>query len=59
VFSLDQLTVNFEDIKEAFRRLAKEHHLDKGGDSRGSKKTVTLCLPFCRKADNDEIQQIT
>jgi DnaJ-class molecular chaperone len=38
VFSLDQLTVNFEDIKEAFRRLAKEHHLDKGGDSRGMER---------------------
>ncbi len=34
VFSLDPSTASAEDIKEAFRRLAKEHHPDLGGDPR-------------------------
>ena len=34
VFSLDPTTASAEDIKEAFRRLAKEHHPDVGGDPR-------------------------
>ena len=34
VFSLDPSTASAEDIKEAFRRLAKEHHPDVGGDPR-------------------------
>jgi curved DNA-binding protein CbpA len=34
VFSLDPSTASAEDIKDAFRRLAKEHHPDVGGDPR-------------------------
>lgn len=34
VFSLDPKIATSEDIKEAFRRLAKEHHPDAGGDPR-------------------------
>jgi hypothetical protein len=34
VFSLDPNTASSEDIKEAFRKLAKEHHPDAGGDPR-------------------------
>lgn len=34
IFSLDPSTASAEDIKEAFRRLAKEHHPDVGGDPR-------------------------
>lgn len=34
VFSLSPQTATAEDIKEAFRRLAKEHHPDAGGDPR-------------------------
>lgn len=34
VFALDPKTATAEDIKEAFRRLAKEHHPDAGGDPR-------------------------
>lgn len=34
VFSLNPQTATAEDIKEAFRRLAKEHHPDAGGDPR-------------------------
>lgn len=34
VFSLDPKTATADDIKEAFRRLAKEHHPDAGGDAR-------------------------
>ena len=34
VFDLEPSTASTEDIKEAFRRLAKEHHPDVGGDPR-------------------------
>lgn len=34
VFDLNAETANPEDIKESFRRLAKNHHPDMGGDSR-------------------------
>lgn len=34
VFGLEPATATTEDIKEAFRRLAKEHHPDMGGDPR-------------------------
>ena len=34
VFNLEPATATAEDIKEAFRRLAKEHHPDVGGDPR-------------------------
>ncbi|MEB3270375.1 MAG: J domain-containing protein [Synechococcus sp.] len=34
VFGLDPSTASADDIKEAFRRLAKEHHPDLGGDPR-------------------------
>ena len=34
VFGLDSATATAADIKEAFRRLAKEHHPDAGGDPR-------------------------
>lgn len=34
VFGLEPATATAEDIKEAFRRLAKEHHPDAGGDPR-------------------------
>lgn len=34
VFDLEPATATAEDIKEAFRRLAKEHHPDVGGDPR-------------------------
>ena len=34
VFSLDPKTATADDIKEAFRALAKEHHPDVGGDPR-------------------------
>jgi len=34
VFGLEPSTASIEDIKEAFRRLAKEHHPDVGGDPR-------------------------
>jgi DnaJ domain len=34
VFGLDPSTATADDIKEAFRRLAKEHHPDVGGDPR-------------------------
>ena len=34
VFGLEPATATADDIKEAFRRLAKEHHPDVGGDPR-------------------------
>ena len=34
VFGLEPATATVDDIKEAFRRLAKEHHPDMGGDPR-------------------------
>jgi hypothetical protein len=34
VFGLEPSTASADDIKEAFRRLAKEHHPDVGGDPR-------------------------
>ena len=34
VFGLDQSTASVDDIKGAFRRLAKQHHPDAGGDPR-------------------------
>ncbi len=34
VFGLDPASATSDDIKEAFRRLAKEHHPDVGGDPR-------------------------
>jgi hypothetical protein len=34
VFALEPTTATADDIKEAFRRLAKEHHPDHGGDPR-------------------------
>jgi len=34
VFGLEPSTATADDIKEAFRRLAKEHHPDLGGDPR-------------------------
>jgi hypothetical protein len=34
VFALNPKTASKEDIKEAFRKLAKEHHPDAGGDPR-------------------------
>jgi len=34
VFGLEPSTATADDIKEAFRRLAKEHHPDVGGDPR-------------------------
>lgn len=34
VFGLEPSTATADDIKEAFRRLAKEHHPDAGGDPR-------------------------
>lgn len=34
VFGLEPATASADDIKEAFRRLAKEHHPDVGGDAR-------------------------
>lgn len=34
VFGLEPTTASADDIKEAFRRLAKEHHPDVGGDPR-------------------------
>ncbi len=34
VFALDPSTATADDIKEAFRRLAKQHHPDVGGDPR-------------------------
>lgn len=34
VFSLDPKTATADDIKDAFRKLAKEHHPDAGGDPR-------------------------
>jgi hypothetical protein len=34
VFGLEPATATADDIKEAFRRLAKEHHPDVGGDQR-------------------------
>lgn len=34
VFGLEPATASADDIKEAFRRLAKEHHPDVGGDPR-------------------------
>jgi hypothetical protein len=34
VFGLEPATATAENIKEAFRRLAKEHHPDVGGDPR-------------------------
>ena len=34
VFSLDPTTATADDIKDAFRRLAKQHHPDAGGDPR-------------------------
>ena len=34
VFGLDQSTASIDDIKGAFRRLAKQHHPDAGGDPR-------------------------
>ena len=34
VFGLDQSTASIDEIKGAFRRLAKQHHPDAGGDPR-------------------------
>ena len=34
MFDLNAETAKPEDIKESFRRLAKNHHPDMGGDSR-------------------------
>lgn len=50
VFGLDPSTASSDDIKEAFRRLAKEHHPDAGGDRRVMERLQKMrdsLLAFC------------
>lgn len=50
VFDLNPSTATSEDIKEAFRRLAKEHHPDAGGDRRVMERLQKMrdsLLAFC------------
>jgi hypothetical protein len=50
VFGLDPSTATSDDIKEAFRRLAKEHHPDAGGDRRVMERLQKMrdsLLAFC------------
>jgi hypothetical protein len=42
VFGLEPATATTEDIKEAFRRLAKDHHPDAGGDPRVMERLMKM-----------------
>jgi hypothetical protein len=42
VFGLEPATATADDIKEAFRRLAKDHHPDAGGDPRVMERLMKM-----------------